>query len=451
MRNPFKRFTVKSTLLLLVIAPFIFSCQDCHLETYKTYSHNPIYLNLDSIEGMVKTLPARDVVRPGGLYYKDGYVYILELGEENHHYQYFDDGSFTYNLRLNETGIHVIDDTNPSNPIHIAFINIPGVNGLTAKGDKLYTDSFSDLLVFDISDPKSPSLNQRVRNVYENLYYSGYYVDDSLGIITGYESQPVVYEHEVCDDVDQPQWYHDATFEGGFSRGMAVQNSSSGTSGAPTTGTAGSITRFSIVGDYLYNIDYSDLHLFDISGESPQKISDIHIGWQIETIYPYEDKLFFGAMDGMFIYDNSDPTNPTFLSKYQHVRSCDPVVVRGDYAYVTLRSGTACQGFTNQLDIVNVSDAANPFLEKTYQMENPHGLAIYDNCLYICEGSQGFKSFQVDFMDPTNVTLTSTQTEIHALDVIALQNMLMIVGNDGFYQYSRSCGAALEYLGVIPF
>lgn len=443
MRKLATHFQLKSLFSVFGILPFLFSCQDCHLETYQTYSYNPHYLSLDSLEAMVKTLPPRDIERPGGLYYKDGFVYILELGQEQYNYEYFEDGSFSYNLRLNETGIHVIDDTNPSNPVHIAFINIPGVNGLTAKGNKLFTDSFSDLLVFDIADPRSPVLNQRIKNVYENLYYSGYHVDDSLGVITGYDSTPTTFQNEVCDDVDQPLIYYAET--------QALSASADFSGGAPSTGVSGSISRFTTVGDYLYNIDYSDLHLFDISGETPEKIADIHIGWQIETIYPYEDKLFFGAMDGMFIYDNSDPTNPTFLSKYQHVTSCDPVVVKGDYAYVTLRSGSACQGFTNQMDIVNVSNPENPILEKTYQMQNPHGLAIYDNCLYVCEGEHGLKSFNVDFQDPTTVSLTATKTGIHALDVIALQNMLMVVGNDGFYQYSRSCGVALEYLGVIPF
>ncbi len=414
------------------------------METYDSYSYDPIYLSLDSLEGMVTTLPARDVERPGGLYYKSGYVYILELGKQEYDYQYFDDGSFKYNLRLNETGIHVIDDTDPSSPVHVAFVRVPGINGLTAKGDKLYADSFTDLLVFDISDPAAPTLQQRVKNVYNNLGYYGFYVDETLGIITGYESKPVTYEHEVCDDVEAMPLYYDnfATLE---------SSSADFGGGAPNTGTSGSISRFAIVGDYLYNIDYSDLHLFDISGQTPEKVGDIHVGWQIETIYPYQDKLFFGAMDGMFIYDNTDPANPTFLSKYQHVTSCDPVVVRGDYAYVTLRSGSACQGFTNQLDIVNVSNPEVPFLEKTYQMENPHGLAIYDNCLYICEGTDGFKSFSVDFNDPTEVTHVSTESSIHAFDVIALPSMLMVIGNDGFYQYSRSCGVALEYLGVIPF
>jgi hypothetical protein len=434
------RLTLKVILLSIILSPLLFGCQNCHIETYETYSYNPIYLDQDSLESLVEVMPPRDVERPGGIYYKDGFVYVLELGPEEDFNQFRFSGPYEYDLHLQETGIHVIDDTNPANPVNIAFIIIPGVNGMAAKGDQLFADSFTDLLVFDIADALNPKLDQRVKNVYNNLSYGGIYVDETYGIIVGYDTTPVIYENEVCDDEEIYYAYDDfslRTAEGG--------------GGVPTSGVAGSMARFVTVGDYLYNIDYSELHLFDISGETPNKIGDIYIGWEIETIYPYKDKLFFGAVDGMFIYDNSDPTNPTLLSKYEHVTSCDPVVVKDDYAYVTLRSGSTCQGFTNQLDIVDVSDAENPHLVKTYPMQNPHGLSIYGNCLYICEGDFGFKSFTLDFNDPTAITLTNTDPSIHAFDVITLPNLLMIVGNDGFYQYSRNCGSALEYLGVISF
>ena len=39
----------------------------------------------------------------------------------------------------------------------------------------------------------------------------------------------------------------------------------------------------------------------------------------------------------MFIYDNTNPQAPYFLSRFQHAEACDPVFVEGDYAYVTLR------------------------------------------------------------------------------------------------------------------
>ena len=46
----------------------------------------------------------------------------------------------------------------------------------------------------------------------------------------------------------------------------------------------------------------------------------------------------------MEIYDLTEEQNPVCLSDFNHVRSCDPVVVQGDIAYVTLRSGSFCGG-----------------------------------------------------------------------------------------------------------
>jgi hypothetical protein len=395
---------------------------------------------------MIETQPPRDIINPGGFYYKDGYVYILELGKDEYLYEYAEDGSFSYNLRLNETGIHIIDDTNPANPINVAFINIPGVNGMAAKGSQLYADSFADLLVFDITNPQNPNLSKRVSDVYQNLGYYGIHVDAELGVNVGYTATQNNYTQKICDDDIQPHYY-----EGwGYMVGDISLSNGAGT-GTPGVGTAGSMARFVTTGNYLYNIDYSDLHLFDISGEFPEKVDDIHIGWEIETIYPHEDKLYFGASDGMYIYDNVNPASPTFLSKYEHIRSCDPVVVNGNYAYVTLRSGSACQGFTNQLDVVDIFDPINPKLERTHQMSNPHGLSIKNNCLFICEGEFGFKSFAIDPLNPTEITQTGYDQSFHSYDVITLPHLMMIIGKDGFYQFSLSCGSNLEYLGVIPF
>lgn len=432
----------KCLLFCLAAGIFLSGCGTCYMERYEGLNYDPIYMDIDSLESLVEVLPPREFTRAGGLYYKDGFVYVLELGAQEDPWANADlwdvpaGGQVMYNISFEEVGIHVIDDRDPSNPIPVAFIRVPGANGMAAKGNQLYTDAYTDLLVFDISDPTRPVLENRVQGVYDNLGSHGIPFDLEKGAVIGYNVEMTTYEYEVCEGI----------FAAEDEVAIATVESFS-----QSTGVAGSMARFVTVGDHLYTIDYSDLHLFDVSGSTPEKISDIHIGWEIETIYPHEDKLFFGAFDGMYIYDNSDPSSPRFLSKYEHVTSCDPVVVQGQYAYVTLRSGSACQGFTNQLDVVDISDPINPVLAQTHQMDNPHGLAINGNCLFICEGDYGFKTFGIDPVDRTQISQTGQVESIHAYDVIALPNMLMVVGDDGFYQYSQSCGTQLEYLGVISF
>ena len=161
-----------------------------------------------------------------------------------------------------------------------------------------------------------------------------------------------------------------------------------------TTGIGGSMARFTIEGDYLYMLDAGNVHSVSIKTlENHIAKSKNMIAWDIETIFPHEGKLFFGAQSGMYIFGLDDPEKPIQISRYAHVRSCDPVVVEGDLAYVTLRSGTTCQGFTNQLEVIDIKDLTNPVLLKIYPMTNPHGLGIDNKNLFICDGDDGLKIY----------------------------------------------------------
>jgi hypothetical protein len=135
----------------------------------------------------------------------------------------------------------------------------------------------------------------------------------------------------------------------------------------------------------------------------------------------------------MFVYDISNPTNPTQLSTFQHARSCDPVIADNTYAYVTLRSGTVCQGFSNQLDILDITNINNPILKKTYQLTNPHGLSKDGNTLIVCDGKDGVKFYNA--ADINSIQLMKTIKESETYDVIAFNNWALVVAKDGLYQY----------------
>jgi hypothetical protein len=132
------------------------------------------------------------------------------------------------------------------------------------------------------------------------------------------------------------------------------------------------------------------------------------------------------------------------------MNSCDPVVVEGDYAYVTLRDGTTCNTFTNQLDVVNISNVTNPRLEYSYPMTNPHGLGIRDGVLFICDGAAGLKIY--DAADPGKITANQLAhfPGINTFDVIPLHNVLLMIGDDGLYQYDYSDLKDIKQLSLIP-
>jgi hypothetical protein len=217
---------------------------------------------------------------------------------------------------------------------------------------------------------------------------------------------------------------------------------------APQVGVGGSMARFTIVNDYLYAVSHSELYSISLANpENPQLTATRNMGWNIETIYPFQNKLFIGSRTGMFIYSLSNPAAPTQLSQFNHATSCDPVIADERYAYVTLRSGTTCNGTINQLDVLDISNLSAPVLRKTVPMSNPHGLAKDGNKLFICDGKDGLKLY--DASQPTAPQLVKQVPGIETYDVIALQGRAIVVAKDGLYQFDYSNGSNISQISKL--
>jgi hypothetical protein len=215
-------------------------------------------------------------------------------------------------------------------------------------------------------------------------------------------------------------------------------------------GTGGSLARFTLGDGTLYTVSNFDLNVFDIntSPAVPNKLKTITLGFGAETIFPYKNMLFIGTTTGMKIFDNQDQTSPKLLSTFTHIYSCDPVVVQGSYAYVTLRNGTACQRGQNSLDIVDIKDPKSPQLLKSFPMQNPHGLAVDGNNLFVCEGTFGLKSF--DITDPLKPIEREFIKDVISYDVIPNNKKLIVTGKNGIYQYDYSDPKTLKFISKIP-
>ncbi|MEH0158651.1 hypothetical protein V6R21_31720 [Limibacter armeniacum] len=198
-------------------------------------------------------------------------------------------------------------------------------------------------------------------------------------------------------------------------------------------GKGGSMARFAIVGDYLYTVNHEELSTYDITNSaSPELVSMNPVGFGIETIFPRQNYLFIGSQDGMYIYDASRPEYPQYVSKFEHVVSCDPVVADDRFAYVTLRAESGrCWRGVNQLDIISIEDMQVPQLLRSYDMTNPKGLGVAGNELFVCDDV--LKLY--DITNRNDIKLKNI-FNIPANDVIPYQGRLLVTANDGFYQYS---------------
>jgi hypothetical protein len=333
-------------------------------------------------------------------------------------------------------GVHIIDNINPSNPRPVAFINIPGNIDIAVKGTTLFADMYSDLVVVDITDPLNAKFEKNIPDVFPERNY-GSMINDTSYMIIGWEEKDTIMNLGQ-DNVYYPYAYLASSFA----------DASSQTKNTFVPGLAGSMARFSIVNDYLYTINNSMLQSFDISDpKDPETKGSTTVGWNIETMYPFAGKLFIGSSTGMFIYEINDPAHPQQAGTFSHARACDPVIADGNYAFVTLRSGTVCNSTSNQLDVVDISNINSPVLVKTYSMTNPGGLSKDGNTLFICDGSEGLKVY--DASKVNELKLIGHINDIVTYDAIAWNNNLLVVANDGLYQYDYSNNTALKQVSVL--
>lgn len=407
---------MKSHLFILAALAFVallFSgCCTTHTESYPGKVWIPVYKSYNEIRNGVKVLSSHDFKNPGKIYTYNNYLFVNEKGE----------------------GIHIIDNADQKNPKFISFIQIPGNYDIAVKGNVLYADSYIDLLAFNISNLSEPQLAKRLEAIFPNpLDNTGQYADPEKGIVVEWLERDTVYTYTWKDcDGTSPVLY-DSGPKGGFETGGGI-----GTNSNLPSGKGGSMARFTLLSNYLYIVDHAALQTVDIANPlDPKEWSRINIGQgDIETVYPFKDKLFIGSMTGMYIYDVSTAWNPQYIGQFIHARACDPVVADDKYAYVTLRAGTRCGGINNQLDVLDISNLMSPKLLKSYPMQEPAGLGLDNKTLMICDGKAGLKVFNVD--NPLNMQLLDWESGIKTYDLIPMGNYAIVSCEDGIYQYSYS-------------
>lgn len=99
------------------------------------------------------------------------------------------------------TGIHVVNNIDPKNPVQEYFWSIPGVVDFTLKDGYLYADNGIDLLTINITDPADIKVISISEEVYDdrlaNRFPSDYFgffecVDSTRGTVIGWETATLI-------------------------------------------------------------------------------------------------------------------------------------------------------------------------------------------------------------------------------------------------------------------
>lgn len=406
---------MKKLMSLLCVSLICLLCgcnDDMKVKETITYTVNkPVLMSADVFRSSVKvTTQPEEITQKGKICFYEGYLYISEPGK----------------------GIHIIDNRNPASPASVGFIELIGNADVAIRNNILYADSYIDLVGFDISNPALPVLKSRLENVFPQSYppIEEGYIDSGLcnlaatngNIVVGWTQEE---ETHTLEYYKNEQVYNDA-----------MTNSSGGSSGG-STGVNGSMSRFGLYKDYLYVVLNDYMSIFNLAGDKPEKVvENMYIGGSVETIFSYKDCMFMGTPTGMIIYSVANPLKPEYQSMMWHVYGCDPVVVENDIAYVTVHSGNNCGQNFNELIILNVKDVKNPQPIVSYTMTKPKGLGIDNGTLFLCD--DGLKIYNAEDPQTLMANRLAHYSGMEGYDVIPHDNVLMMIADDGIYQYDYS-------------
>lgn len=364
----------------------------------------PQLMSKTAFRSSVEVIAPKTIEEPGKIYVYQDYIFVSDV----------------------DSGIHIIDNSDPKSPKAIKFIQIPGNEDISVKDNFLYADSATDLVIFDISDINNISIIEQLEDVF-NVYNYDIPV----------EAEAVDYGKFDFDDDIIVGWTLtterrkkvDNTIDKALDDGVVLSAGAES-----TTGTGGSLARFQIVDNYLYTVGNYEMAIFNIQNLAEPVLSNTqYAGWNIETMFQAEGYLYLGSTNGMYIYNLVNPSSPEFVSDFKHWEGCDPVVVDGDYAYLTLRGGNLCGQLESVLEVIDISDKTNPTLAARYNLENPYGLGIKNNMLYVCDGTAGLKLFERETSE--DLILVNSLKDIQAKDVIPLEKSLIMIGEKTLYQY----------------
>lgn len=140
-------------IILTMLGSILQGCTD-QCETYYTYTdYQAVTVSPEEFRADVQLEAPRGLQNPGKIYMKEPYLFINEAGE----------------------GVHIYDNSDKSNPVAKAFLQVPGSYDMAVLGNVLYSDSYTDLLAFDITELQDIREIERVEDVFESRLNHYYY------------------------------------------------------------------------------------------------------------------------------------------------------------------------------------------------------------------------------------------------------------------------------------
>jgi len=223
-------------------------------------------------------------------------------------------------------------------------------------------------------------------------------------------------------------------------------------------GKSGSITRFAVFQNNMYVLNLNEVQTYDITQKDrPVLVHRLPTDYGLETITIYDNTIFLGSTTALYILDISNPAAPVIQSKSDRLSDigfsgCDPVVVKGNYAFSTIKViQNICGNASTQsaLVVYDITNKSAPVTLGVYPLDIPNGLGYKDNYLFICdEGIDQLRIF--DITDPAMLTeYPQTVSITDPYDLIIDGQKMIVSSKTDFQIFDISDIVQIKKLGQI--
>jgi hypothetical protein len=160
----------RSFFIISILSLVLFSCIEPTSEPYDLLDGTEVYVPIYASEEEAHEITvsaARPIENPGKIFLYQDYLIVNSPGK----------------------GFHVIDNSRPIAPTPLFFINVPGSNDVAIKDGYIYTDNYSDIVVFTIEQNENVQIIERMEDIMNNQLYPPYRnvyfecVDESKGVV----------------------------------------------------------------------------------------------------------------------------------------------------------------------------------------------------------------------------------------------------------------------------
>ena len=210
---------------------------------------------------------------------------------------------------------------------------------------------------------------------------------------------------------------------------------------------SGSYANMLTVGEFLYVVSDDNLITYSITiPDQPTELDRQELVFGIESLFHRAGILFVGSMTSMYIYQINELGIPELKSEtpytnFENITPCDPIVANDTLAIASLSSvavptGGCGAALIDEIRFFDITDIEQPVQFNSVEMEQPKGLGLDDNILFVCEAQNGLKIF--DIQNALDVKLLYHFEGFKTFDIIATGSLALVVGPDNLYEFDYS-------------